>query len=99
MRLVRQLEPKCAGARPAPSPGSESMHVSAITEIDPRTGIALQLCRLLAQILTLQVRTKGCHWHVTGASFRSLHALFDEQAKQLSDIADEVAERTRALGL
>lgn len=75
------------------------MHVSAISEIDPRTGVALQLCRLLAQILALQVRTKGCHWHVTGSNFRSLHELFDEQATQLADIADQIAERSRALGL
>ena len=75
------------------------MSAFAIIEIGPRHGIAMQMSRLLAQVLTLQLRTKGCHWHVVGSQFRSLHGLFDEQAEQLSAVADAVAERARALGL
>ncbi|MCP8882343.1 DNA starvation/stationary phase protection protein [Devosia sp. XJ19-1] len=70
------------------------------TTADQREYDAVPTCLtgLLAQVLALQIRTKGCHWHVSGPHFRSLHSLFDEQAEQLADTADELAERVRALG-
>lgn len=73
------------------------MYSPTVFEINSPAGLATALSRLLAQVITLQMRTKGCHWHVTGAQFRSLHALFDEQADDLAALADEIAERARAL--
>lgn len=67
-------------------------------EQDAETTVPTCLTGLLAQVMALQIRTKGCHWHVSGPQFRSLHGLFDEQAEELADMADEVAERVRSLG-
>ena len=43
-------------------------------------------------------KTHGFHWNVTGTQFSALHALFEEQYKDLFGAVDEIAERMRALG-
>src|SRR5580700_467627 len=53
---------------------------------------------LLADAFALYVKTKNFHWHVSGPHFRDYHLLLDEQAEQVYDIADEIAERVRKLG-
>jgi starvation-inducible DNA-binding protein len=53
---------------------------------------------LLADVFALYVKTKNFHWHVSGPHFRDYHLLLDEQADQVYDIADEIAERVRKLG-
>jgi starvation-inducible DNA-binding protein len=53
---------------------------------------------LLADVFALYVKTKNFHWHVSGPHFRDYHLLLDEQAEQVYDIADEIAERVRKLG-
>src|SRR5205823_6333543 len=53
---------------------------------------------LLADTYALFVKTKNFHWHVSGPHFRSYHLLFDEQAKQLFETTDELAERVRKIG-
>lgn len=60
--------------------------------------IALLLNTLLADEYVLYTKTKLFHWNVESPNFYELHLLLDEQAKQLEEIIDEVAERTRALG-
>lgn len=57
-----------------------------------------ELTTLLAETLVLQLCTRSCHWHVTGPNFSGLHEMFDRQAEQLDALADDVAERSRALG-
>ena len=52
----------------------------------------------LADILDLQLQAKHAHWNVKGASFFSLHELFDKVAEELEGFADEIAERAVALG-
>ena len=49
----------------------------------------------LADTLALYVKTKNFHWHVSGARFRDLHLLFDEQAVQLLATVDLIGERVR----
>lgn len=56
------------------------------------------LDRILADEFVLYAKTRGYHWNVEGPQFAELHALFEKQYRQLSDVIDEVAERTRALG-
>src|SRR3989442_14227903 len=52
----------------------------------------------LADALDLALQTKQAHWNVKGPSFIALHELFDEVQKELSEFADEIAERAVALG-
>ncbi len=52
----------------------------------------------LADTYTLLLKTHSFHWNVKGPQFFSLHALFEEQYKDLLDAADMVAERISTLG-
>lgn len=53
---------------------------------------------LIADSLALYVKTKNYHWHVSGSHFRDYHLLLDEQADQLFDAVDVLAERVRRVG-
>ena len=37
-------------------------------------------------------------WHMSGSHFRDYHLLLDDQAEQIFDMTDEVAERARKIG-
>jgi len=62
------------------------------------TDISAALTALLADVFTLYVKTKNFHWHMSGPHFRDYHLLLDEQAEQIFDMTDEVAERARKIG-
>lgn len=68
--------------------------------IEPKKGemIAQILNGLVADIFALYVKTKNFHWHLVGPHFRDYHLLCDEQAAQLFEMIDPVAERVRKLG-
>jgi starvation-inducible DNA-binding protein len=70
------------------------------TELEPQAAGRVNdpLRALLSETVELELCTRICHWQVTGSQFRSLHALFDEQAGELAEMADAVAERAQALG-
>ena len=51
-----------------------------------------------ADVLALWMKTKNFHWHVSGAHFRDLHLLFDEQAESILESVDVLAERVRRIG-
>ena len=53
---------------------------------------------LLADTFALYVKTKNFHWHVSGPHFRSYHLLLDEQADQIEESIDILAERVRKVG-
>jgi starvation-inducible DNA-binding protein len=53
---------------------------------------------LLADMFALYLKTKNFHWHVSGPSFRDYHLLLDEQATQIYETTDPIAERVRKLG-
>lgn len=55
------------------------------------------LCQTLADTYVLYLKTQNFHWNVVGPHFYSLHKLFEEQYEQLSEAADVIAERLRAL--
>jgi starvation-inducible DNA-binding protein len=63
-----------------------------------RKQVAGQLNILLASEYMLYTKTLKYHWNVTGKHFGPLHHLFNKQYEQLLTIADNVAERVRALG-
>jgi starvation-inducible DNA-binding protein len=56
------------------------------------------LTLLLADAFALYVKTKNFHWHMSGPHFRDYHLLLDEQATQLYDMTDAIAERARKVG-
>ena len=60
--------------------------------------IAAAVNGLAAGAFSLYVKTKNFHWHVAGPHFRDYHLLFDEQAGQILDSIDELAERVRKIG-
>jgi starvation-inducible DNA-binding protein len=53
---------------------------------------------LLADTFALYLKTKSFHWHMSGPHFRDFHLMLDEQASQVFDITDAIAERVRKVG-
>ena len=53
---------------------------------------------MLANLSVIYSKTRNYHWNMTGPRFHTMHLFFEEQYKELSEAADEVAERTRSLG-
>lgn len=53
---------------------------------------------VLANEMTLYVKTRKAHWNVTGESFMELHKLFQDHYQQLEESIDEIAERIGKLG-
>ncbi len=60
--------------------------------------ISGELRQLLADVFALYLKTKNFHWHMTGRHFRDYHLLLDEQAGQIFDMTDDIAERARKIG-
>ena len=60
--------------------------------------IAGALNLLLADTFALYLKTKNFHWHVSGPHFRDYHLLLDEQADELFEATDAIAERARKIG-
>jgi starvation-inducible DNA-binding protein len=56
------------------------------------------LSLVLANEMTLYVKTRKSHWNVSGNSFMELHKLYESQYKQLEEMIDQVAERISKLG-
>jgi len=65
---------------------------------DDRSEIAEGLARVLADTYTLYLKTHNYHWNVTGPHFAALHAMFEEQYRELWAATDQIAERIRTLG-
>ncbi len=63
-----------------------------------RTAMIELLNQQLADALDLGLQSKQAHWNVKGPAFIALHELFDDAAATISKFADEIAERTVALG-
>lgn len=63
-----------------------------------RSKVSTILNTLLADEVTLYVKTRNFHWNVTGPQFNDLHKFFEAQYEELDEIMDEVAERARSLG-
>src|SRR5438445_7048760 len=70
------------------------------TDLDRKgvSEISSSLCRLLADVFALYLKTKNFHWHMSGQHFRDYHLLLDEQGDQLFAMTDPIAERVRKIG-
>lgn len=53
---------------------------------------------LVADAFALYTKTKNFHWHLSGPHFRDYHLLFDEQAEDIFESIDALAERVRKIG-
>src|SRR5581483_1664899 len=62
------------------------------------TDVTAALNPLIGDAFALYVKTKNFHWHLAGSHFRDYHLLFDEQAEQIFDSIDIMAERVRKIG-
>ncbi len=62
------------------------------------TSVADALNGILADSFALYFKTKNFHWHVSGPHFRDYHLLFDDQATQIFETTDLIAERIRKTG-
>lgn len=65
---------------------------------DSRSAVVVELQATLQDLIMMSLQAKQLHWAVTGPDFRSTHELMDEIAHEAQAFADEVAERTAALG-
>ena len=83
-----------ARAKSAPAPLDTPTDLSP----DAVAQISDGLNGLVADTYALYFKTKNFHWHVSGPHFRDYHLLFDEQAKELFETTDELAERVRKIG-
>jgi starvation-inducible DNA-binding protein len=63
-----------------------------------RKHTAYELSKILADEFVLFTKTKNAHWNVEGIDFYDKHKFFEEQANQLNEFIDNVAERIRTLG-
>jgi starvation-inducible DNA-binding protein len=60
--------------------------------------VAEALNGILADSFALYLKTKNFHWHVSGPHFRDYHLMLDDQATQILDTTDAIAERVRKTG-
>src|ERR1700744_2932308 len=60
--------------------------------------IAGSMNAILADVFALYLKTKNFHWHLSGPHFRDYHLMFDEQAEQIFEMTDSIAERVRKIG-
>lgn len=63
-----------------------------------RRAVAQAINPLVADAFALFVKTKNFHWHMSGRHYRDYHLLLDEQATQVFNMIDVLAERVRKLG-
>ena len=68
-----------------------------ITETN-RTGVVMELSKILADEYVLYTKTKNAHWNLEGPDFYDKHKFFEAQFIELDAIIDSVAERIRTLG-
>jgi starvation-inducible DNA-binding protein len=86
---VRKLEPAHSPAR---------LDTPTDLSNDAVREISAALNALLADTFALYVKTKNFHWHVNGPHFRDYHLMLDEQAGQIENSIDILAERVRKVG-
>jgi starvation-inducible DNA-binding protein len=65
---------------------------------NPVATFAAKVNQVLADVLSLYLKTKNFHWHMSGPHFRDYHLMLDEQASDILDVIDPLAERVRTVG-
>src|SRR5580700_9401766 len=84
------------------SDSSRRRRAASITPTDLEASASQSIARsmnaILADVFALWFKTKNFHWHMSGPHFRDYHLLLDEQADQLYEMTDPIAERIRKTG-
>src|SRR5207253_3776400 len=70
------------------------------TDLDRKgvSEISSSLCRLLADVFALYVKTKNFHWHMSGQHFRDYHLLLDEHSDQIVARSEEHTSELQSRG-
>jgi len=81
-------------------PDTERSALDTPTDLEKQSTmkVAAEINKLVADALSLYLKTKNFHWHMSGPHFRDYHLLLDEQATQIYAAVDPLAERVRKLG-
>ncbi len=74
------------------------LHTPSDLDEQGRAKLSDSLNLLVADYFALYIKTKNYHWHMSGRHFRDYHLLLDEQADQIFEVIDPIAERVRKLG-
>jgi starvation-inducible DNA-binding protein len=79
---------------------SSSTALSTPTDLSEKGAAAVvqAINPLIADSFALYMKTKNFHWHLSGSHFRDYHLMLDEQADQILESTDPLAERVRKLG-
>src|ERR1700761_7041908 len=85
-------------SKPAKSKGTARLSTQTDFSGNAVPEIAEALNGLVADAFALYLKTKNFHWHASGPHFRDYHLLFDEQATQILEVTDAIAERVRKTG-
>jgi len=96
LAYIRRLKMKVDNSTDSASARSALAPLRAPLQGWQQVGELLRL--LLADFFTLYLKTKNFHWHMSGAHFRDYHLLLDEQAEELFEATDTIAERARKIG-
>ena len=85
-------------AGPASTAAPRPLHTPGPIGDNSAAPVAAALNGVLADAFTLYLKTKNFHWHMSGPHFRDYHLLLDEQATQIYEATDDIAERVRKIG-
>jgi starvation-inducible DNA-binding protein len=79
---------------------NQSADLKTPTDLKPENvkAVTSAINGLVADAFALYLKTKNFHWHLSGPNFRDFHVMLDEQATQIYDSIDPLAERVRKLG-
>lgn len=70
-----------------------------VAGVSPQQKVSQGLNKLLSNSYGLMAQLHLAHWNVEGPDFFQLHEAFQGQYEELFEAVDEIAERTRALGV
>jgi starvation-inducible DNA-binding protein len=79
-------------------PPAHPLRTSTDLQADATKDIAAAMNGILTDVFALYLKTKKFHWHMSGPHFRDYHVMLDEQATQIYEMPDPIAERIRKVG-
>ena len=86
------------GALPKTYPAPSALKTPTDLSAEQAGAVVKAINPLIADAFAVYLKTKNFHWHLSGSHFRDYHLMFDEQADQLLESTDPLAERVRKLG-
>lgn len=92
--------------KPKKRSGKDDIGGDQILIYEPNIGLSSDVRYPVVEILNtslaneavLSQKTRRIHWNRSGTGFLEIHILLESQYKQLSEIVDKIAERTKMLG-